>query len=179
MECPVCQHQHVAEDATHCPECNSELSGFEFIKQSKSERRIRKRYLFSLSGIAILLFSGWVVSSTIPEGTERQELETQVTGPTSEEILEAKIEELRTTISEQQKEIERLETVVHDYQALDLEMQEGDNNYSVHVVKEGESLWSISEMYHGHGHEHDNIADHNEVNNPHHIKPGDTVVIKH
>ncbi len=75
-------------------------------------------------------------------------------------LLESEVEELIATMQSSHEDVEK-------------------PDQTIHVVEEGESLWSISEMYHGHGFEHAEIAGHNEIDDIHHIKVGDSIIIKH
>lgn len=74
-----------------------------------------------------------------------------------------------------------MEIALHDKDVYieHLHDEKDGDDVTLHIVREGETLWSISEKYHGHGFAHDDIADHNEMNDPHLVSPGDTIIIKH
>ena len=87
--------------------------------------------------------------------------------------LESEKEVLAMRNNELEKQVQSFEVIEMSEDGKSIEQ-----DYLVHVVKEGESLWSIAEEYHSDGFKHDEIAGHNDLSDPHYIKAGDTVIIK-
>ena len=89
------------------------------------------------------------------------------------EGLSSEVESLKESNAQLAEQITTIEV---------LEMAEDgetiEKDYHVHIVKQGESLWSIAEKYHDDCFKHEEIAGHNELNDPHFIEVGDTVIIK-
>ncbi len=180
MECPVCHHPDLAKEATNCPKCESELKGFNELAAAEVERDKRKKSVNILLTIALLIGLAWIVTSTMMSPKVE-------TSGSNEITFQEKISTQAQTISDLESEKEELamrnselEEQVQSFEVIEMS-EDGESierNYLVHVVKEGESLWSIAEEYHSDGFKHDEIADHNDLSDPHYIKVGDTVNIK-
>jgi len=180
MSCPICKSEKVGEQASHCPECNSDLTSFALINEVSNQTSSLKKASMSLGLVALLTMAGWAFTYTqgsagaavtvdetaMPDNTAVAELADlkKALATKDDEIasLSGKIEALHATIESSASDI--VEVGVH-------------GKHKLHIVKEGESLWSISELYHGHGFKHHHIGGHNTVDNPDHIEVGDTLVI--
>lgn len=180
MECPVCHQSDLAKEATNCPKCESELKGFSELDAAEEERNKRKKSVNILLTIALFIGLGWIMSATMMS----PKVDSSADNETS---FQEKINTQAQIISDLQSEKEvlamrnnELEEQVQSFEVIEMS-EDGESieqDYVVHVVKEGESLWSIAEEYHSDGFKHDEIAGHNELSDPHYIKVGDTVIIK-
>jgi|TARA_B110000483_G_scaffold242368_1_gene328009 nucleoid-associated protein YgaU len=180
MECPVCHQPNLAEEITRCPNCKSELTGFKELAAAESERDKRKKTVKKLIALSVLIVIGWGVSASMMSKYAS-------TSEGEKTLIQQKIESQAQNIIDLKAENEALamRNDVLEEQFLSVEVielsEDGETiekDYLVHVVKEGESLWSIAEEYHSDGFKHEEIAGHNELNDPHYIKVGDTVIIK-
>ncbi|MBL4624120.1 MAG: LysM peptidoglycan-binding domain-containing protein [Flavobacteriales bacterium] len=178
MNCPVCKKQEVSRDAKNCSSCDSDLSAFVHILQVEKQRRTYKTVILIL---AVLLFAGGgtlAALHSMHDPSSHSQLQVEETKLDSSNFV---IENLQNTLQERNEEIQSLKEEAHallaTMESSQDDVEEGD--HTVHIVQEGETLWSISEMYHGHGFKHEEIAGHNEVNNMHHIEVGDTIIVKH
>ena len=181
MNCPICKSEKVEENASNCPECESDLTTFALLNDASKERSSLRKATGFLVVLTLLTLGGWAFShyngmadstatveeAALPDNLAADEIETL------EKALAAKEEEI-TKLSSQLTELH----ATIESSADDLIEVDADGVHKLHVVKEGESLWSISELYHGHGFKHHHIAGHNEVDNPDHIEVGDTLVIQ-
>ncbi len=178
MECPVCHHKQSEEDALKCPNCRSNLEGFKVLDTIEQEQKRWKMLVYILSGILLVVIAGWTRSGRLIE----------------EEVLMDKTSLYEDSLALQKLEIEGLSSEVQSLKKSNAQMAEQittievlemsedgetiEKDYHVHIVKQGESLWSIAEKYHDDGFKHEEIAGHNELNDPHFIEVGDTVIIK-
>jgi len=182
MNCPVCNSEKVEENASQCPECNSDLTSFSLINEVSNQRSSSKKVIMLLTVLAVVTIGGWAY--TYMEGSAEATA-------TSEETVEptntnaAEMDALKKTIEAKDAEIAGLNAKLSELHATiessaaDVVVQDADGgSHTEHIVKAGESLWSISELYHGHGFKHHHIGGHNEVDDPNHIEVGDTLFIK-
>jgi len=94
------------------------------------------------------------------------------------------VEILEKTLAAKDEEITKLNNKLKELHATiesslnDQIIKDAEGTHKLHIVQAGESLWSISELYHGHGFKHHHIAGHNKVDNPDHIEAGDTLEIQ-
>ncbi|MBD77781.1 MAG: hypothetical protein CL840_02415 [Crocinitomicaceae bacterium] len=180
MECPVCNDSELGDGASSCPKCQSELSGFNELTAAERERAKHKRYIMGLGIVALLLGISWIASTSMKNDTasmamSNDEKNSQVIEEQKQLItsLQGQVTELTTQNMELAEHIQTFEVVEMSEDGESIE-----SDYHIHVVKEGESLWSIAEEYHADGFKHDEIAGHNDLNDPHYIKVGDTVIVK-
>ena len=180
MNCPICKSEKVGEHDSQCLECKSDLTSFILLNEVSNQRSSLKKSMMMFAAVAVITLCGWAYTYTqgnasaavtadeveVPDNTGATEIEAlkKVLASKDAEItsLNSKLTELQTTI----------ESSLDDVQETD-----ADGTHTLHIVKDGESLWSISQLYHGHGFKHHHIAGQNEVNNPNHIEVGDTLVI--
>ena len=180
MECPVCHQSDLAKEATNCPKCESELKGFSELAAAEVERDKRKKSVNILLTIALLIGLGWIMSATMVTPKFEKSSNDEVS---SQEKISAQAQTISDLESEKEVLAMRNNELEEHFQSFEvIELSEDgksiEQDYVVHVVKEGESLWSIAEEYHSDGFKHDEIAGHNDLSDPHYIKVGDTVIIK-
>ncbi|MCH8330989.1 MAG: LysM peptidoglycan-binding domain-containing protein [Bacteroidetes bacterium] len=184
MNCPICQHENLPDDAPKCPECGSDLHSFSQLTQVSNQRSTLSRTRGILAIALIVVVAGWGITAFYPGGGDAQ----ATTTATDESVAtnSDEISNLNDILTTKDEEIETLNTEINNLKAemASYTDEEGDEEHAegthtIHIVREGESLWSISETYHGHGHKHGDIAEHNELDDPHFIKVGDTIIIKH
>lgn len=181
MNCPICKNEELEAGASQCSACSSDLSAFNLIGEVSNQQSMLKR-LSTILGILVLLVAfGWVFTSmtgsTEVAATEQPVAVETEAAPEVEELNKA-IEAKDSEIAELKAELSELFATIESAKS-DIEVEDGEGGHTLHIVREGESLWSISEKYHGHGFKHDHIANHNELNDPHYIEVGDTIVVKH
>ncbi len=181
MNCPICKNEELEAGASQCSACGSDLSAINMIGEVANQQSMLKRLSTMLGVLALLIAFGWVFTSMT--GSE----EVTATNLPAEEptAIAGEIEELNKVLATKDAEISELKAELSELFATiesaksDVEVEDGEGGHTLHIVKEGESLWSISEKYHGHGFKHNHIANHNELSDPHYIKVGDTIIVKH
>jgi len=181
MNCPICKSAKIEDTATECPECESDLTTFALITDVSKERSSLRKATSFLAILMLLILVGWAFTyyegkadaaavfedATLPDNLAADEVE----------ILKGALTAKDEEIAKLSKQLTELHATIES-SAHDLIMEDNDGTHKLHIVAVGESLWSISELYHGHGFKHDHIAGHNEVDNPHHIEVGDTLIIQ-
>lgn len=185
MNCPICDDPNIPEGAESCANCGSDLRAFHDIQRVQVQRRNYRTLSLVLGALAIVLVS-YVIAfrflSAEPMQNDSGEHATMAMASNSTASSDPDaMDELKSQLIEKDAEIVTLQSEIAQLEAT---MQSSfddvkDKDHTIHVVKEGETLWSISEMYHGHGFEHATIAGHNEVSNMNHIEVGDSIIIKH
>jgi hypothetical protein len=181
MNCPICKSDKVEDNTSQCPECESDLTTFALISDVSKERSSLRKATTFLAVLTLLTLAGWAFTyydgmadaaivaeeADLPDNLAADETEIL------EKALAAKDEEI-TKLNNRLAELHAtIESSVND-----LTVEDSDGVHKLHIVKAGESLWSISELYHGHGFKHHHIAGHNKVDNPDHIEIGDTLAIQ-
>ncbi|MBL4755378.1 MAG: LysM peptidoglycan-binding domain-containing protein [Flavobacteriales bacterium] len=138
---------------------------------------------FLFATIALVILGGWAYTYTYTQGKAVVTVSEESIIPPDLSML-AELEVLKNDLSTKDGKIEALTRKLAELHAT-LESSEADfiqegemGTHTIHVVKKGESLWSISERYHGHGFKNTHIATNNELHNLDHIEPGDTLIIK-
>lgn len=179
MECPVCKHKKVEVDALNCPKCQSNLQGFRALESIEKERNRWKKIIYFLCFLVVILLLAWSFSNP-KSGDELLESET------NSQFLDS-LTKQKTMIEDLTSELQKMDSVnfllseqieSFDVVAISKDGESEEKSYHVHIVKKGETLWSIAEEYHSDGFRHEEIAGHNELNDPHYITVGDTVIIK-
>jgi LysM repeat protein len=179
MECPICKHSEVEKNSQSCPKCHSNLQAFQVLESIEKKLKHRKYFIYFLSAFVLILMAAWSFTDT----TAGDKLLLDQTRQLYKDSLteqQNRVEELTVEFEEMELSNvilgEKLKTFEFIQSSVGGELP--DEDYHVHVVKKGESLWSIAEEYHSDGNRHKEIAGHNELNDPHFIAVGDTVIIK-
>ena len=180
MNCPICKSEKVEDFTSQCPECKSDLTTFSLISDVSNERSKLRKITNFLASLSLLFLVGW--GFTYYDGSTGEAVIVKETS-TSDDLQAKEIEALEKTLAAKEEEITKLNNKLTELHATiessvnDLTIKDADGVHKLHIVKAGETLWSISELYHGHGFKHHHIAGHNEVDNPNHIEVGDTIMI--
>jgi len=181
MNCPICKNEELEAGASECPACGSDLFAIHLIGEVSNKQSMLKRMSSVLAVLVLLVAFGWIFTSMTGSG---EVIATEL--PPDEPVVRtAEIVELNKAIATRDAEIKELKAELGELFATiesaksDVEVEDEEGSHTIHIIKEGESLWSIAEKYHGHGFNHGEIAGHNEVDDPHYIKTGDTIIIKH
>ena len=180
MNCPICNNEKVEENSTQCSECSSDLTSFTLINEVSNQRSSLKKLIILSTAVALVSLGG--LGYTYMQGNASATSTVDETLAPDNSVL-AELEGLKKELATKDAEITSLSTKLEELHATiessaaDMEEKHRTGSHILHVVKEGESLWSISELYHGHGFKHHHIGGHNTVSNPDHIEVGDTLVI--
>lgn len=179
MDCPICSRFQLKDGVVHCPECNSDLGSLQLIDQmAKRHGNFRKAGI--VLSILLLIAIGALATSYANRSISQESTQTLVDEPpATTDDKDAQLSELTIQVEEQQMEIDRLTA------AMDESMVNADSKITIstkadqlHVVQQGESLWTISKKYYGEGSRHDEIASNNNIVDPKLISTGDTLKIK-
>ena len=180
-KCPVCQHEHPDEDLLNCPECDSDLSAFAQLKQiSNNKSRLVKTNWLLLS-ILILVLAGsggglYYLNSKNNTNSKKSAISLEKNNTELKQMKQKvkkgqkKIKELQMALSTLKQELENTST-----DTTELSNTEG---FSLHIVEEGETLWSIAERYYGNTVAVKKLLKQNKLAHPKFIKVGEPLVIK-
>jgi len=179
--CPICQQEQVDEEVMHCPECDSDLTAFSQLNHISENTNRLSKTIKVLFVVLLLVIVGWGV--TYYSGSADDVVIIEETSPPTNQAAD-EIEILGKTLAAKDKEITKLKNKLKELHATiessvnDQVVEDSEGVHKLHIVKDGESLWSISELYHGHGFKHHHIAGHNQISNSDHIQVGDTLEIQ-
>jgi len=180
-KCPVCQHEHPDEDLLNCPECDSDLSSFAQLKQisNNKSRLIKTNWLLLSVLVLILAGSGGGLYYQNSKNTSKNQKSATTLEKNNTELKQMKqkvkkgqnkIKELQMALSSLKQELENT-----SIDSTELSNTEG---YSLHIVEEGETLWSIAERYYGNSVAVKKLLKQNKLAHPKFIKVGEPLVIK-
>ncbi|HIA36239.1 MAG TPA: LysM peptidoglycan-binding domain-containing protein [Flavobacteriales bacterium] len=180
-KCPVCQQEQVDKEALHCTECDSDLTAFSQLNQISENTNRLSKTIKVLFVVLLLVSVGW--GFTYYNGSADDAVIIEETSPPANQAAD-EIEILEKTLAAKDEEITKLNNKLKELHATiessvnDQTITDAEGTHKLHIVQAGESLWSISELYHGHGFKHHHIGSHNEISNPDHIQAGDTLEIQ-
>ena len=152
MECPVCRQGEVEEISQSCPQCHSNVQAFQVLESIEKKLKSRKYFIYFLSAFVLILIAAWSFTNS----TSGDKLLLDQTRQLYKDSLteqQSRFDELTVEFEEMELSNvilgEKLKTFEFIQSSADGESPEED--YHVHVVKKGESLWSIAEEYHSDG----------------------------
>ncbi len=183
MECPVCAHAPLDAGAETCPNCNSDLTTFHLLGKVRRQRNSLRNWRMALIAIILIFFMSFAMSIISHDNAKDAHAAAVEENSNLAESSSSKITDLNKALVLKDSLIADLQLQIEEFKSstVDIEvfMDDDGDTHTVHIVKPGETLWEISEKYHGHGWAHNDIADHNEVIDPHVINVGDTVIVTH
>ena len=165
----------------HCPECDSDLTAFSQLNQISENTNRLSKTIKVLFVVLLLVIVGW--GFTYYNGGADDAVIIEETSPPTNQAAD-EIDILEKTLAAKDEEITKLSNKLKELHATiessvnDQVVEDSKGVHKLHIVEAGESLWSISELYHGHGFKLHHIAGHNEISNPDHIQVGDTLEIQ-
>ena len=189
MKCPVCKQAEINEEATTCPDCNSDLEGLSHIKKIGEILNNQKKYLMGISTVALIavIFLGFTLikkNDVTPPPVSKEELNKLKTDNSE---LSGKLKELKGEFSTLESELEELkkkeaEEVSEGELALEEtsdaeELQSSTSEEIIHTVSDGETLYLIARKYYGNGYHYKKLASENGISDPNLIVIGQTLKI--
>jgi len=149
-------------------------SKLEFVLDSLEKETLGKDVKLDSLNNVIVVFKNKVNSLKQPEVNGEQ---------TQQEDFQKTIQELNTQNATQEIEISKLNQDLKFLQEkLDksnsTKIHAKENTELVHVVKEGESLYTIAKLYYGNGMKYLEIAQYNQISDPQSIRKGERLKIK-
>ena len=181
MSCPVCKHEQIEEGALRCPECDSDLSAFASLKQISNNKSRLTRINWLLLSILFLALAGsgsslYYLNYKNKTKSEKSAVSLEKNNTELKQIKQKvkkgqnKIKELQMALSTLKQELENTSS-----DTTEVSTTEG---FSLHIVEEGETLWSIAERYYGNTVAVKKLLKQNKLAHPKFIKVGEPLVIK-
>ncbi len=186
MQCPVCKTKGINENAKRCPNCNSDLEAFQYIKKIEKSHRKNKN---AVAILIILIIAGaiiWVYTYNNMKVAEKTKtaIETQ-------------------KINRQQKQIEQLKSDKDQLMNKIVELRDKSNNFQKPIspkyqnnnvidnkktsanksktffykVKKGETLRSIAKEFYGSKNKYLKIMSDNNLKNANKLRVGQRLKI--
>ncbi|HIF14860.1 MAG TPA: LysM peptidoglycan-binding domain-containing protein [Bacteroidetes bacterium] len=180
-KCPVCQHEHPDEDLLNCPECDSDLSAFAQLKQISNNKSLLIKLNWLLLSVLVLIIAGsggGLYYQNYNNKTKSQKRATTL------EKNNTEVKQMKQKVKRGQNKIKELEmalsTLKQELENISSDTTEFSNTegYSLHIVEEGETLWSIAERYYGNTVAVKKLLKQNKLAHPKFIKVGEPLVIK-
>lgn len=147
---------------------------FEFLLDSLEKATLDKDLKLDSLNNVIAVFNNKVKSLKQPEVNVEQ---------TQQEDFQKTIQELNTQNASQEIEISQLNQDLEFLQekldkSISTKVHATENSELVHLVKEGESLYTIAKLYYGNGMKYLEIAEYNKISDPQSIRKGQRLLIK-
>ncbi|HIO61648.1 MAG TPA: LysM peptidoglycan-binding domain-containing protein [Deltaproteobacteria bacterium] len=205
MNCPICNAPELEPGAITCPECLSELEGFELIRKTDSEcvqlnkdldqQRSRNKMLIIILILLVIVLAVTFVMRGSDGSNEQASTDpaTEITDETAsliEELatIKSENEQLKTEMANAKKELDKAdednpvkEAAPTETEEIDIEGETSqtsttDNSIpSTHTLAKGESIWKLAVQYYGNGMMFTKIVEANSLDNPDVIAPGTVI----
>lgn len=191
MNCPVCQNVEMREGDSKCSSCGSDLDAFHHISQIQKQRKRSKFIVIGLTVIAGLAVVGLFAKNAKVNDSEIKEFTKIQKEQGDQQILEQM--NLSNEVTENTEEMIKTEGDSHSAssestsdseseiissESPEIEETISSESQTIHVVEEGESLWTISEKYYGNGGHYMTLANTNGIDNADFISVGDELIIQ-
>ncbi|MCF8303317.1 MAG: LysM peptidoglycan-binding domain-containing protein [Bacteroidales bacterium] len=181
MDCPVCKTSGIDDNASKCPNCGSDLTMFRYLDNIRRNWKAQRRNVNLLAVVLLLFVIGvaggmiyWqdsIQSSQNTNSEEINQLRDEVERLKNEkDNLMRTIIELRSGGNNQRgsgspetSEDEKPATVEQTDRQPQTERQQQQEQWSIHVVKPGETLFSIAREEYGNGHKYKKIMEDNNL----------------
>ena len=173
MECPICEHTGLDKNAETCPSCKADLSTYHALDAIEVSLKKQKNntLLFMILFIVALLACVAVFFLSSSEGTSKEDEQKIIECNAIVEDLKAENQQLKQSLAEMEtKNAQLLEVEVKTPEPVPEDI--------THVIKEGETLFTIAKKYLGNGDLYSKIAKDNGIENPDLIFPGTEIIIK-
>jgi nucleoid-associated protein YgaU len=177
MKCPICQKAGLADDASHCPQCNSDLSGLHRLRNISvatapvAEARITdvpskstNKTPAVLLGAAALLFVSAVVLFW------RKPNDTNLYGATNIESVRSANDSLNAIIVAMSKENKVDKTANSP--------EKSQTTPYIYVAKKGDNLARIAHYFYGNASAYPQILKDNNLPDNYLLLVGDTLTLK-
>lgn len=184
MDCPVCKTSGIDDKASRCPNCGSDLTLFRYLENIRKNWK-SKRYGINTLAIILLLFvigvSGGMVywQDSIQSNKDFNTEEINKLRDEVERLENEKNNLMRTIIELRSGSIEGaesnnegLETTADEstrqpnkQQSEPPVAQDPAPRWTIHIVKPGETLFSIARKEYGNGHKYKKIMKDNDIQN--------------
>jgi|GEM_PF-328435 len=173
MECPLCEHTGLDSNIENCPSCKADLTAYHSLDALEVSYKKQKKtgLLFFVLFIVALLACAAIYFLNSGDGVSKE----------SEEKLaacEAMVLKLTTENATYSQAISNLKAENAKLQEVKEEELIAEPKQIIHVIKEGESLFSIAEKYLGNGKLYPRIAIDNGIDNPDLIIAGTEIIIE-
>lgn len=184
MDCPVCKTSGIDDKASRCPNCGSDLTLFRYLENIRKNWK-SKRYGINTLAIILLLFvigvSGGMIywQDSIQSNKDFNTEEINKLRGEVERLENEKNNLMRTIIELRsgskegaESNNEGLETTADEstrqpnkQQSEPPVAQDPAPRWTIHIVKPGETLFSIARKEYGNGHKYKKIMKDNDIQN--------------
>lgn len=176
MNCPVCNFSELSEVAASCPACQSDLEVYAHLKDARKQHIFQKRSIGILAVLLVIVAVSWGATQFL-DVAENKNLKADTTASNAAIawlIKEKENAALKAEITSFKNEIRSLNEML----GANKSSPDTSGNVTIHLVKEGESLWKIAEKYYKDGWQYKKIADDNGITDPKNICAGTELKIK-
>jgi len=175
MNCPICNYTEIKIDTQNCPNCSSDLSLINNIKQLSNNTNKNKNifiFIFSILITIILILLFYVFNNSAKSNeadtpiannyTETELIKKNTETPSDKYVLN------KDTVSELEKTTEN--NTINEGISVGHKEQ-------TYIVQENDNLWMIAEKFYGDGYQFKKIAEDNKLKKPYALRVGKTLII--
>ena len=183
MKCPVCQTTGLTREINECPNCQADLQAYSLLWALKKKRKYGIGLLISLFVLALLFCLAWlfvpIEGNDFKSDENRKQSENEIQVFTAEnELLMKSLNDSEAIIKHQDSIIAHLEgELAQMKKSASAEVATSKELFQSHIVKKGETLFEIAEVFYGDGFDYKRIAKDNSLSNPDIILTGQSLKV--
>lgn len=172
MKCPICQTTGLASEINECPNCQADLQAYRLLWSLKKKLKYGIGLLIFLFVLALLFCLAWLFAPI--EGNDFKSDENREQPENEILVFTAENERLIKSLNDSEAIIKHQDSVISHLEGELSQMKESASAegaiskelFQVHIVKKGETLFEIAEVFYGDGFNYKRIAKDNSLSNP-------------
>ena len=170
MNCPICDYKDLGKDLQSCPSCNTDLTVFRALDDVEISMQKQKKFTLLFIILFFLAFMAcFAIYFILCTSADDLDAEKKITTYEAEiQAITTENQQLRENTSSLKEEIAKLRVENEELSAL---------KQITHVIKEGETLYTIARIYLGNGDLYPKIANDNGIEDPDIIITGTELII--
>ena len=172
MKCPVCQTTGLAREINECPNCHADLQAYSLLWSLKKKRKYGLGLLIAFFVLALLFCLAWlfvpIEGNDFKNDVNREKLENKI------QVFAAENDQLMKSLHDSEAIIKHQDSIISYLEGELSQMKKSvsagiatsQELYQVHIVKKGETLFEIAEVFYSDGFGYKRIAKDNSLSNP-------------
>lgn len=178
MDCPICDKKGLSGNETHCPQCESDLTGFHIIKAvdhyqksieidltkaKEAENRNKRslRNIYTISALIVIILFTTVIWLTTDKNNKLDAVKAH---------YQAENDSIVNLLNTNRELVNKLEQKNDSLK--------NDQKYVRYIVRSGDNLTKVAQLFYGKSSLYVNIMKDNALTENEILYPGDTIMIK-